>query len=274
MPQYAPRVIDLIVVGRARGPLADAAAEYERRLARYCTLGVRELKEEPIRPGDRAAAHGARAPARRARSSQGAWLVVLDAGGKQLSSEELAVFVREREETAPQRTAFVIGGPQGLAPELRARRAHGALARPGDPAAPARAGRARRGALPGVHDPAERALPPLVRGSLDARPVPCGAMPDPLALLAAPLAEAALRLGAEARRSGSSDRPTSRTASTRRRSPCASPSRCDARRARSPRRCARRRSRASGSPPPRSQAPASSTCARRPPGTPRPPARR
>ena len=110
-------MIDLIVVGKARGPLADAAMEYERRLARYCTLTVRELKEEAIRPGDRAAAME-RERRRVAPLVEGTWLVALDAGGTQLSSEELAVFVREREETAPQRTAFVIGGPQGLAPEL------------------------------------------------------------------------------------------------------------------------------------------------------------
>jgi 23S rRNA (pseudouridine1915-N3)-methyltransferase len=110
-------MIDLVFVGRARGPLADAAAEYERRLARYTTLTVRELREEPIRPGDREAAME-RERRRVAPLVEGAWLVALDMGGKQLASPELAEFVREREETAPQRTAFVIGGPQGLAPEL------------------------------------------------------------------------------------------------------------------------------------------------------------
>jgi 23S rRNA (pseudouridine1915-N3)-methyltransferase len=110
-------VIELVFVGRARGPLADAAAEYERRLARYTTLRVRELREEPIRPGDREAAME-RERRRIAPLVEGTWLVALDRSGKQLTSEELADFVREREETAPQRTAFVIGGPQGLAPEL------------------------------------------------------------------------------------------------------------------------------------------------------------
>jgi 23S rRNA (pseudouridine1915-N3)-methyltransferase len=110
-------MIDLVFVGRARGPLADAAAEYERRLARYCTLTVRELREEPIRPGDREAAME-RERRRVAPLVEGAWLVALDLSGKELASVELADFVREREETAPQRTAFVIGGPQGLAPEL------------------------------------------------------------------------------------------------------------------------------------------------------------
>jgi 23S rRNA (pseudouridine1915-N3)-methyltransferase len=89
-------VIDLVFVGRARGPLADAAAEYERRLGRYCTLAVRELREEPIRPGDRAAAVE-RERRRVAPLVEGAWLVALDMSGTQLSSEELAAFVRVRE---------------------------------------------------------------------------------------------------------------------------------------------------------------------------------
>ncbi|MDX6569155.1 MAG: putative methyltransferase, partial [Gaiellales bacterium] len=91
-------MIDLIVVGRARGALADAAAEYERRLARYCTLRVRELREEPIRAGDRTAAME-RERRRVAPLIEGAWLVALDVGGRQLASEELAEFVRAREET-------------------------------------------------------------------------------------------------------------------------------------------------------------------------------
>jgi 23S rRNA (pseudouridine1915-N3)-methyltransferase len=110
-------VIDLVLVGKARGPLADAAAEYERRLARYTTLTVRELREEPVRPGDREGAIE-RERRRVAPLVEGTWLVALDQRGRQLGSEELAAFVREREETAPQRTAFVIGGPQGLAPQL------------------------------------------------------------------------------------------------------------------------------------------------------------
>lgn len=110
-------MIELVFVGRARGPLADAAAEYERRLGRYCSLMVRELREEAIRPGDREAAIE-RERRRVAPLLEGAWLVALDQSGRELASEELAAFVREREETAPQRTVFVIGGPQGLAPEL------------------------------------------------------------------------------------------------------------------------------------------------------------
>ena len=45
-------------------------------------------------------------------------MVCLDRQGTQLSSEQLAAYVREREELPPQRTAYVIGGACGLSPDL------------------------------------------------------------------------------------------------------------------------------------------------------------
>jgi 23S rRNA (pseudouridine1915-N3)-methyltransferase len=44
----------------------------------------------------------------------GSWIVALDRSGVQRSSKQIAELVREREERAPQRTAFVLGGPHGL----------------------------------------------------------------------------------------------------------------------------------------------------------------
>jgi 23S rRNA (pseudouridine1915-N3)-methyltransferase len=111
-------VIELICVGKPRGPLAEAAHEYQRQLGRLCSLTVREVREEPLQQGT--AAETLERERRRVEPLLGqGWLVVLDREGRQLSSEELAVFVREREEQPPQRTVFVIGGPRGLAPELR-----------------------------------------------------------------------------------------------------------------------------------------------------------
>jgi 23S rRNA (pseudouridine1915-N3)-methyltransferase len=110
-------VIDVVCVGKARGPLADASADYERLLGRLCRLRVREVKEEPLQQGT--AAEVLERERRRVEPLlDGAWVVALDRTGRQLSSEELAAFVRDREEQAPQHTAFVIGGPRGLAPEL------------------------------------------------------------------------------------------------------------------------------------------------------------
>ena len=45
-------------------------------------------------------------------------LVIFDLGGRALTSVELAARVMDWEEQAPQRTAFVIGGAEGLAPSI------------------------------------------------------------------------------------------------------------------------------------------------------------
>jgi 23S rRNA (pseudouridine1915-N3)-methyltransferase len=112
-------VIDVVCVGRVRGPLAEASAEYERMLSRFCKLRVREVREEPL-----AGPSPAEALERERRRVEpllaGAFVVVLDRTGRQRSSEELAELVRRREEEPPQHTAFVVGGPRGLAPELLA----------------------------------------------------------------------------------------------------------------------------------------------------------
>jgi 23S rRNA (pseudouridine1915-N3)-methyltransferase len=123
-------VIELICVGKPRGPLAQAAFEYQRQLGRLCSLTVREVREEPLQQGT--PAETLERERRRVEPLLGqGWLVVLDREGRQLSSEELAAFVREREEQPPQRTVFLVGGPRGLAPELRdAARTRLSLGRP------------------------------------------------------------------------------------------------------------------------------------------------
>ena len=200
----------------------------------------------------------------------GYWVVALDRSGVQRSSKQIADLVREREERPPQRTAFVLGGPHGHRRDAAGRGRPDLEPRQGHAAAPARARGRARAAVPRVHDPARRALPPLTRRPRG-QPWLCSiAMPDALSLLAAPLIEAAWRLGAPDSRRCSSARPIPSTATTRRRSRCGSPSRCGARRARSPRRSRRPRARATGSRAPTLPGRASSTCACRPRGTPRP----
>ena len=106
-------VIRVICVGRARGPLAEASAEYQERLARVCKFELVELREEgtpSLEPREAMVREAARIEPQVA----GFWVVALDRNGVQRSSKQLADLVRDREERAPQRTAFVIGGPHGL----------------------------------------------------------------------------------------------------------------------------------------------------------------
>lgn len=51
-------------------------------------------------------------------AAEGHRLIAFDLGGRELTSVALAARVQEWEEQAPQRTAFVIGGAEGLAPAV------------------------------------------------------------------------------------------------------------------------------------------------------------
>ncbi|MDX6536117.1 MAG: rRNA (pseudouridine1915-N3)-methyltransferase [Gaiellales bacterium] len=107
------RVIRVVCVGRARGPLAEASAEYEERLARACKFDLQEVREEGT-PSLSPREAMLRERARIEPLVAGSWVVALDRSGVQRSSKQIAELVREREERAPQRTAFVLGGPHGL----------------------------------------------------------------------------------------------------------------------------------------------------------------
>jgi 23S rRNA (pseudouridine1915-N3)-methyltransferase len=106
-------VIRVVCVGRARGPLAEASAEYEERLRRACKFELHELKEEgtpALEPREAMLRERARIEPLLA----GYWVIALDRSGVQKTSKQLAEIVREREERPPQRTAFVLGGPHGI----------------------------------------------------------------------------------------------------------------------------------------------------------------
>ena len=106
-------MIRVVCVGRARGPLAEASAEYEERLARACKFDLHEVRDEgtpSLAPREAMLRERARIEPLLA----GYWVVALDRSGVQRSSTQIAELVREREERPPQRTAFVLGGPHGL----------------------------------------------------------------------------------------------------------------------------------------------------------------
>ena len=106
-------MIRVVCVGRARGPLAEASAEYEERLKRACKFDLHEVREEgtpSLEPREAMLRERGRVEPLLA----GYWVVALDRSGSERSSKQLAELVREREERPPQRTAFVLGGPHGI----------------------------------------------------------------------------------------------------------------------------------------------------------------
>ena len=116
--------LQVIAVGRLKaGPERDLCRRYEERfrpLLRAC--GLRDLKVVELaesaarRPEDRQADEArailAQAPASTAR-------IVLDERGASLSSAEFAALLQRTRDEGTHLLSFVVGGPDGLAPEVR-----------------------------------------------------------------------------------------------------------------------------------------------------------
>ena len=102
----------------------DAAAEYVKRLSRYCKLELIELPEQRLpespSPAEIARALSREAEAVRAKLPPGAALAALCIEGKLHSSEELAGLLDTWGSRGEKCLAFVIGGSFGLHPRVKA----------------------------------------------------------------------------------------------------------------------------------------------------------
>jgi len=112
--------VSVVCVGKLKEAyLRDAIAEYAKRLGRYCKFGVVELAESK---------NTSRAPSdvERAKVEEGKRIldalgegrvVVLDLGGREIASEELAAYVGKSVDEGKD-LYFVIGGSDGLSKEV------------------------------------------------------------------------------------------------------------------------------------------------------------
>ena len=93
--------IKLLVIGKLKEThYKQACQEYLKRLKKYCTLEVIEIKDEgKEQEADKMLA-----------KLNDAYVVVLTEEGKQLSSLQFASFLRKTE----QELVFILGGPYGL----------------------------------------------------------------------------------------------------------------------------------------------------------------
>ncbi len=90
--------------------IQSLTAEYLKRLSRYVATEPLELPNEAalLKQLDKS---GAR---------QAPELVLLDARGKQLSSEELAAFLQQHQDRGTSALLFAVGGPDGFSAQARA----------------------------------------------------------------------------------------------------------------------------------------------------------
>ena len=110
--------VELIAVGKIRPPFAESEAHYLKLLKPLMPVEVSELKDDAAlaRTVSSARATGGSRP-------DPGTLVVLDAGGRDMTSERWAAWLEERRHEG-KRLTLLIGGPEGLPGELKGQAAH------------------------------------------------------------------------------------------------------------------------------------------------------
>ena len=106
--------VQVICVGRLKEKFyIEACAEYEKRLGRYCAFECTELAESGDLARDGAAIL--------AKIGAGAHVTALCIEGELYSSEQLAALTADCALKGRSRMVFIIGGSDGLAPEVKKR---------------------------------------------------------------------------------------------------------------------------------------------------------
>jgi 23S rRNA (pseudouridine1915-N3)-methyltransferase len=117
--------VTLAAVGKVKGLFADPIAEYEKRLRRYYSFEVVEIREHPSHQASRReevmAEEGRRILSRVPTGHQ---LVALHREGDSWSSERLSRYLSDLALQSRPGAVFVIGGAFGLSDEVLARSAH------------------------------------------------------------------------------------------------------------------------------------------------------
>lgn len=117
--------VSIICVGKMKEKFyIEAAAEYGKRLSRFCKLEIIELPEDRL-PEDPSKAQIEAALAKeaetiRAKLPSGAMIVAMCVEGKTQSSEELAALMAQSANQGGSHVVFLIGGSFGLHPSVKA----------------------------------------------------------------------------------------------------------------------------------------------------------
>ena len=117
--------VSIICVGKMKEKFyIDAAAEYVKRLSRFCKLEIVELPEDRL-PDDPSQAQIDAALAKeaeliRSKLPASCYIIAMCVEGKTRSSEELARLMEESVHQGGSHLVFLIGGSFGLHPSVKA----------------------------------------------------------------------------------------------------------------------------------------------------------
>ncbi|HTR48730.1 MAG TPA: 23S rRNA (pseudouridine(1915)-N(3))-methyltransferase RlmH [Verrucomicrobiae bacterium] len=102
--------IRLVMLGKTRREEARALVDdYTRRAARYAEIETNELRESSL------------AVLRKMRIDPSATFVLLDAAGKQFTSQQFARWLGDLRDRGAREIVFLCGGAEGFPEELRAK---------------------------------------------------------------------------------------------------------------------------------------------------------
>lgn len=113
--------LTIVHVGKPKAPFVRSGIEhYRKKILPFASLRFKTVREEPLRKGISPQEVQRREAERLRKTREGrtAW-VVLDEKSKPLRSEAFAALVEKWMVQGRSRLAFLIGGPTGLAPEIR-----------------------------------------------------------------------------------------------------------------------------------------------------------
>ncbi|WP_027399641.1 23S rRNA (pseudouridine(1915)-N(3))-methyltransferase RlmH [Anaerovorax odorimutans] len=118
--------IRIICIGKLKESYwVNAVCEYSKRLSKYCTLTINELKEEksPDNPSnaEKSAVIEAEGKSILKHIKKDTYVIALEILGKQLSSEALAEKLNKLGIEGKSDIAFIIGGSLGLSDEVLSR---------------------------------------------------------------------------------------------------------------------------------------------------------
>lgn len=115
--------ITVVAVGKLKERFwADACAEYVKRLSAYASIKMVEIPDrDPAKTGGEEAARALEGKAILAAIPERSHVVLLDIGGKERSSEEIASHLNDLMLRGESSITFVIGGSCGVSSEVRAR---------------------------------------------------------------------------------------------------------------------------------------------------------
>ena len=118
--------ITILAVGKLKEKYwKDAIEEYSKRLSRYCTFRITEVKESLLRANpseaDEEAVKTAEGRELLSKIKSFDYVITLEIKGKALSSTELAERIEELGITGKSSVVFIIGGSLGLSEEVSRR---------------------------------------------------------------------------------------------------------------------------------------------------------